>query len=68
MTTPGRRTRSFPGARRTDGPGSLTGFIGATGSDGVWTLSMVNDSSPSDTGTFDGPERGDRAADGDQAG
>ena len=48
----GEEDPEFPGARRTDGPGSLTSFIGATGSDGVWTLSMVNDSSPSDTGTF----------------
>ena len=64
----GEEDPEFPGARRTDGPGSLTGFIGATGSDGVWTLSMVNDSSPSDTGTFNRPERGDRAADGDQRG
>jgi subtilisin-like proprotein convertase family protein len=48
----GEADPEYPGARPTDGPGSLTSFIGTTGSDGVWTLSMVNDSSPSDTGTI----------------
>ena len=42
----------FPGARHTDGPGSLTSFLGDTASDGVWLFSEVNDSSPSDTGSI----------------
>jgi subtilisin-like proprotein convertase family protein len=38
------------GPRHTDGPGSLTTFAADNMSDGIWTLSMVNDSSPVDTG------------------
>jgi subtilisin-like proprotein convertase family protein len=36
--------------RHTDGPGILTSFTGDNISDGIWTMSMVNDSSPNDTG------------------
>ena len=39
-----------PSPRHTDGPGILTSFTGDNISDGIWTLSMVNDSSPSDIG------------------
>ncbi len=38
------------GPRHTDGPGSLTTFAADNMSDGIWTVSMVNDSSPFDTG------------------
>ncbi len=41
----------FPGSRHSDGPGSLRAFVGDQVSDGIWILSMVNDSSLSDTGT-----------------
>jgi subtilisin-like proprotein convertase family protein len=36
--------------RHSDGPGVLTSFTGDNISDGIWTFSMVNDSSPNDTG------------------
>ena len=39
-----------PAPRHSDGPGTLSSFTGDNISDGIWTLSMVNDSSPSDTG------------------
>jgi subtilisin-like proprotein convertase family protein len=39
-----------PAPRHSDGPGSLTTFTGDNISDGVWTFTMVNDSSASDTG------------------
>jgi subtilisin-like proprotein convertase family protein len=39
-----------PVPRHTDGPGSLTSFTGDQIADGIWTLSMVNDSSATDTG------------------
>ncbi|HWY74930.1 MAG TPA: S8 family serine peptidase, partial [Verrucomicrobiae bacterium] len=36
--------RDFPGSRHTDGPGSLRNFVGDAAVDGVWILSMVDDS------------------------
>ena len=47
----GEKDPLFPGSRHSDGPGSLQSFIGDPAS-GVWILSMVNDSSLSDTGTI----------------
>ena len=43
--------RDIPGARRTDGPGSLRDFVGDEGS-GVWMLTMVNNF-PAGTGRID---------------
>ena len=48
----GEQDPEFPGARHTDGPGTLNTFIGDTASDGVWLFSMINDSSPVDTGSI----------------
>ena len=42
----------FPGARVSAGPGTLRNFTGDTSSDGIWMFTMVNDSSPVDTGNI----------------
>ena len=38
--------------RHSDGPGTLESFSGDNVSDGIWTFTEVNDSSPSDTGSI----------------
>ncbi len=42
----------IPGARPSDGPGSLRSYVGMK-SQGAWIFAMVNDSSPTDTGQID---------------
>ena len=42
----------IPGSRPSDGPGSLRSYVGAKAV-GSWIFSMVNDSSPTDTGQID---------------
>ena len=40
----------FPGAKTSDGPGTLRDFTGDKAADGIWRFVMVNDSSLTDTG------------------
>ena len=44
---------NIPNTRKSDGPGTLQGFVGDKAADGVWMFTMVNDSSPVDTGSVD---------------